>query len=385
MEGQLPPAFSEEPGAKPPEVVPSAELPKTPVTPAPEVPAVSATIAPQTETVAPQVNSVGFKSGMEGGQGDGTAATTKSENELARAVDGYMTVVKEALSLPEGDPGREAKMLAFMDRIEKAKQAGEVDISVLGEGRDRAVILQKPAETVVVEPAGLGVKSDHGSDFSGGRPMRPQRFGDMTTRSERYLVANRKGFTGFEVITEQRVSIDENAEAFSAQGDFPGSDLWDKRSSPDPKVGKEMFERQYGAWLLKDCPAFVGRAASNIQGKVYKLMSMKNYQDHPNERDYSLMSREGRADYDRALEAWRQSDSIRPDGQWAGFIQADDTYMDTPVTRTPGYNRPWFDIRQDPTYFKVGKPETVERVLKANMKSVDTQQQIPQTSFPQVA
>lgn len=332
MESQLPPQ-------------PTPEAPVA-VAPVPEASA-APVISPLRAEVANSQGITGFTSGMEGGQGDGTGAievASPVENEVNK----YMAIAKEALSLPIG-PDREAKMLEFMGKIEEAKTNGKMEVSIIGEGRDRAVILQKPEIVVVAEPASL---SDPGE--------KPQRFGDMTTISERYLAANRKGFTGFAVITDQSVKIDPSAEAFSAGGAYD----------------KEIFEREFGTWL-KDCQSYVRRASFGVQGKVSDLIKMKNYPDKPDSKDYKLWDQKGREDYDRAYEAYRQSDSIRPDGMWAGFIQADDRLMDMRVTRAPGYERPWFDgIQQNPTHFNVGKSETVEAVLKANIKGPKPQQPV---------
>lgn len=332
--------------------LPSPEPPKDPA--ASEVPPTPVVSQPLSEVVGAQGNT-SFTSGMAGGEGNGTAATKKSESIVNAEVDTYMGLVREALSLSESDPAREAKMLEFMGKIEEAKANGEMEASVIGEGRDRAVILQRPAEVVVVEPACLGF------DTSGGKPQRLERFGDMQTRSERYIVANRGGFTGLAVTMDQSVQIDPNAEMFSVEGsNFSGG-----------QYGVDRFQRQFGKWL-KDCEGYVKRGASNARERVNSLMAMKDYQQSPNIRQYPEKwmtdgKPQGRPGYEEAQHAWVDSDTIRADGMWAGFIQVTDGFMDTPVTRTPGNNRPWFDVRQTPVPFRVEKPETVEAVLKANI------------------
>ncbi len=286
-----------------------------------------------------------FTSGIAGGEGNGTAATNKSEvvPPVDVEVSKYMAVVKEVLSLAEGDPNREAKLLELMSKIEAAKANGEMEASVIGEGKDRAVIFTNPGESLITEPAHIPMMVEERIGL---------RVGDMVTVRDEYLALNRKGFTGLALTKDQQLRIDPDAEMFTAEGsNYSGG-----------QYGVDHFQRQFGRWL-GDCQRDAKQNGLKGEGRVQALMQRKEYQTQPdvNPDPKNIQN------YRQAGQDWQDSDYVRPDGLWAGFIDKNENDMDTPSIRSPRGR--WFDVGGSGyTPFTVEKAETVERVLEKNVR-----------------
>lgn len=294
------------------------------------------------------------------------ASKIEAMSPVESEVDKYMPIVREAIFLPEGSPDREAKLLKLMDDLEEAKAKGEIELNVIGTGKDRAVLLAQPVETKLIEPVEMKIQSDDEHDY---------RFGNMETDRATYLVVNRAGFIGLAITQDQYVLTNPNAEMFTnPNSPFAGRDPWDGSAVANNEVGREMFMRQYRRWLDEDCRGGVRRSGLEGERRIKDLMQRKDYQERPNP-DLKKYPAEGiiglvqtNPDYIQDGKAWVDSDRIRPDGLWASFIKKSDIDVNTPTVRNP--RGQWFDVGGDGYEpFRVNSPVIVEKVLEANVQS----------------